>query len=670
MKKSSRLLIFFLSLIGILFLSKNILTKNPSLLSSSKPLKLYWFIPDGMRADPEQFNIYQWAEEGKLPNIKKLMDRGSYGFSQPTFPSHTPTNFASLLTGTLPEVHGVDDGPMHVEDRPLNKVAIGGFRSTARKVPAIWETLEDQGEEVALISLPGSTPPEIEKGVVLRGRWGSWGADFHALNFETKADSAQRVKQGRGSRLFFFGPQLTSYIDASSVNGWENAPVSFSEPMETAMSGWGSNVYAYIYDSTDDGVVNYNHVAFSLDKKEIFSDLSQGEWGDWQEITLKWKTEDDVIDVKSDVRATVIKLDDDGFFRMRLFYNNLNEHITYPGSASDKIVSDIGPMMDFVDNFPPQLIYYPEDKQTFLDEAWLTFDWHTDVIGSIKKNFNPSVVIHDIYTPNQMLTSRWWMGYLDKNSSNYGKVSEVERTQLWSEVNEMYQRLDKMIGEIMDNADEDTYIVLSSDHGAVPLERWVNLNNFFAQKGWLKFTINQETGEPVIDWENSTVIYLKMAHVYINPSGLAGNYQRSSGDDYEQLREEVRQALIALEDSNGAKPVVEVVNWEDAQEFMNLDPTRVGDLVIANKPGYGWNEEMTADKALFSQPLKTGYKQAIDPNVKGMWTPFIIAGPGIKEDNYLGEKPITHIDQYPTIMHALEKEIPDFVQGKQIQIFK
>lgn len=80
-------------------------------LSTKKSLKLYWFIPDGVRAEPGLFNIYQWAEEGKLPNIKKMMEMGSYGFSRPTFPTHTPTNFATLLTGTYPEIHGVDDGP-------------------------------------------------------------------------------------------------------------------------------------------------------------------------------------------------------------------------------------------------------------------------------------------------------------------------------------------------------------------------------------------------------------------------------------------------------------------------------------------------------------------------------------------------------------------------------
>ena len=67
--------------------------------SESKVAKLSWFIPDGLRADPQVFNIFQWAREGKLPNIKKMMEMGSYGYSIPVFPSHTPANFAALVTG-------------------------------------------------------------------------------------------------------------------------------------------------------------------------------------------------------------------------------------------------------------------------------------------------------------------------------------------------------------------------------------------------------------------------------------------------------------------------------------------------------------------------------------------------------------------------------------------
>lgn len=112
-------------------------------------LKLYWFIPDGVRADPDLFTIFKWAEEGEMPNLKKMMERGTYGYSKPVFPSHTPTNFATLLTGAYPDVHGVNDGPMHVIGKPLDKVAIPGFRSIAKKIAPIWETLEENGLKVS-----------------------------------------------------------------------------------------------------------------------------------------------------------------------------------------------------------------------------------------------------------------------------------------------------------------------------------------------------------------------------------------------------------------------------------------------------------------------------------------------------------------------------------------
>lgn len=664
-------LIFLLSLI---LLAAAVYSLSPRLSPREEgrsTLKLYWFIPDGVRAEPQLFNIYKWAQEGKLPNIKKLMEKGSYGYSIPNFPSHTPTNFATLLTGAYPEVHGVNDGPMHTLGKPLDKVTVPGFRSVAKKVPPIWKTLEEAGFKVALLSIPGSTPPEINKGVVLRGRWGGWGADFHALNFETKGNLAQRILQGRGVRLFFFGPELTQYLDGQAPIGWENTPESFSPALELALKGWGTPVYAYIYDSTNDTKKNYDRVIFSLDKKNLFANLKQGEWSNWQSITLKWKAEDKEVPVDTEVKATVIKLGNDGFFRLRLFYNNLNKYIAQPGEAADQMKSSVGPMVDFADNFPAQLIFYPEDKRTFQDEANMSLEWHKNAVSALMKNFSPNVVIQDIYTPNQMLTSRWWMGYVDPQSSRYKEVSDQERNQLWQEVQEMYKKLDDIVGEILKVADKNTYIVFSSDHGAVPINRNINLNNLFAQKGWLKFSIDPKTGEPIIDWKNTKVIYLKMAHVYINPNGLVGDYKRASGPEYEYLRNQVVDTLEGLSDENGVKPLVQVVKWENAKEFMRLDPERIGDLVIANAPGYGWNEEMTPDLKVFSQPLITGYKQAIkSEDVPGMWTPFIIAGPGIKKGNFMGDKPFEMIDQYPTIMTALKVKIPNFVQGKTLGVFK
>jgi predicted AlkP superfamily phosphohydrolase/phosphomutase len=632
---------------------------------------LYWFIPDGMRAEPELFTVFKWAQEGKLPNIKKLMDMGSYGYSYPNFPSHTPTNFAALMTGSYPEVNGVDDGPMRIIGKPLDKVAIGGFSSTAKNVPPIWKTLEDHGFRVSLISIPGSTPPEIQRGTVLRGRWGGWGPDFFALLFESKNDLSQKITQGRGSRFFYFGPALTHYLDSVPASGWNMPRPSFSQAREITLTGWGATIYGYMYDSTDDKTTNYDKIAFSMDKTTMIADLTAGNWSPWTPVTLNWKPTDEVITVPSQLKIALVKLDDSGFFRVRVIFNTLNQYNAFPQDSAEKLLSITGPQVDFPDNFPAQLIYYPEDKKIFQDEADMSFAWHTKAVDAVLSLFKPHIVIHDIYTPNQMLTSRWWMHAIDPNSDTYEETSEEDRQKLWQEVHDMYVKLDTLIGEIMNAKKPNAYIVLSSDHGAVPINTYVNLNNLFAQKGWLKFTIDPTTGEPIIDWKNSIVIYLKMAHVYINPEGLAGDYARAHGPAYELLRSEVIQTLKSLRAPDGTAPLSDIITWEDAQEIMRMDPDRAGDLILANEAGFGWNEEMTSDLRLFEKPLVSGYKQAIKAqDVPGMWTPFVIVGPGIKSNHFLGDKPFSLIDQYPTIMKALNIPLPDFVQGKPLDVFK
>ena len=137
--------------------------------SFEKKIKVYWFIPDGLRADRGQFNIFEWANNGELPNLRLLMARGSYGYSRPVFPGHTPTNFATLLTGVNPDKHGIADGAMRTFGYPLSMVSKGGFSSLAKLVAPIWTELEDKSYIVSLQSVPGSTPPEIFKGNVIKG---------------------------------------------------------------------------------------------------------------------------------------------------------------------------------------------------------------------------------------------------------------------------------------------------------------------------------------------------------------------------------------------------------------------------------------------------------------------------------------------------------------------
>jgi len=643
--------------------------------------KLYWFVPDGLRADPEVFNLFEWAEQGLLPNIRTMMRSGTYGYSVPVFPTHTPVNFATLFTGTRPLRHGVADGPIRVQGYPLKIIPRSGFSSIAKMIDPFWYTLEQAGLIVSLLSVPGSTPPEITQGHVVKGRWGGWGMEFPNMNFHSFHDEDFRRELGWNDKVFQVEKKLTEFVKGGEPAGWAEMPPSFSPAREINLRNWDTDLFALVTDSTDDGVENYDTAHFSPNKKSKLFSLKPGEWSEWFQLVLAYRVQKNyqeqvpqkleleqrlaTLKFPTQTRVKVIQLGKKDQFRIRVLYDGLNESVTVPSTLSAQLRGAAGPMVDFVDNFPPQLIYFPADKQAFQDEMEMSFQWHERAQKYFLNQLRQDVFIHSVYSPNQMLTSRWWMNRLDPRGRDHAATPEAERKVLWSEVKAMYQRIDAMLGEAMKSRPKDAYIVFSSDHGAIPLNFEVKLNNLFAKKGWLAFT-KDATGTLKIDWPKTQVIFLNMNHIFIHPAGLGGDYRPAKGGDYERLRSEVVEALKNLRDGTGLAPLADIHLREQAHEW-GLPPERVGDLVIAAATGFGWIEDVSEDLEIFARALKGGYKQAVKPQQEqGLWTPFIIIGPGVRANHRLS-RPISHIDQYPTVMELMNIKLSYRPDGGPVQ---
>ena len=215
---------------------------------------------------------------------------------------------------------------------------------------------------------------------------------------------------------------------------------------------------------------------FSLDKKADLATLKAGAWSAWYPVTLKWKDQP----VASNVKIKVIKLWEGGNFRIRLFFNNVNEFLTAPSSVAAELTEGVGPMVDFVDNWPAQLMYEWEDKDTFLEEAGMSLDWHRDAAGFIIDRYRPDFFIQDTYTLNQMLESRWW--HREIAGPNFDYDTRTTAVDEWEDIFWLYKKLDDIIGEAMKNLDENALIVFSSDHGVIPIKKQLKINNLFAQK--------------------------------------------------------------------------------------------------------------------------------------------------------------------------------------------
>lgn len=605
-------------------------------LPASAAPRLYWFVPDGLRADEKVIDVFRWAREGKLPNIRRMIEQGAWGYSIPAFPSHTPSNFATLMTGAYPETHGVADGPMRVEGFPLLKPSVNGFSSTAKKIPPVWLTMEEAGLKVALLSIPGSTPPELDAGATVRGRWGGWGADFHAVNFETTRP-AERAARGLGVRLFYHGPELTRYVPAGR---------------ELSLPAYGATVYATVTDKT---------VALSLDKKKVFARLSKSnEWSDWTPVTLAWSGRP----LETRMKVCLIKRSPDGFVKLRLLFDVMNRTIVSPAEIAGTLEKAVGPMVDFPDNWPAQLNRLPEEREVLLSEARLALDWHKRAAAHLLSAEKPDVLIQDTYVPNQMLESRWWLRHIDPDSPDYAATPVAEREKRLAEMLEIYQGIDAVLGAAMAAAGPDAIFVLSSDHGILSIRKEVALNNLLAREGLLVFDIDALTGEPVVDWGKSKAAFLKMIGVYVNPEGLAGPWKRGSGPAYESLRARVADLLSGLKD--GGTPVVaKIVPAEKADE-LRLPKDRVPDLVLAMSPGYALIEDMDKGGEVLREPLQSGYKQAVEAaGVPGLWTPFIVMGPGVKKGFRL-PAPVHNADQAPTLLTLLGVPVPAHTQGRVV----
>ena len=102
--------------------------------------------------------------EGKLPNIQKLIDAGACRDDLMLLganPTITPPLWATLATGCYPMTHGITD--YNISADPDKDVALGAFSSRFLKAEPIFNVTAQAGIKTLVFHWPGgSFPPSIE----------------------------------------------------------------------------------------------------------------------------------------------------------------------------------------------------------------------------------------------------------------------------------------------------------------------------------------------------------------------------------------------------------------------------------------------------------------------------------------------------------------------------
>lgn len=183
--------------------------------------------------------VRPWAEQGYLPNLKGLMDRGLSRTLNSTYPPVTSPAWPSFMTGMNPGKHGVFDFI-----RP-HGTGYDMVNATSIKQPTLWERLSAAGVRVGAINVPVTYPPRpLENGWMITGLLSppnatiSYPADLIS-RYEGELGRyriAPEVQYTRGQEERF----IEDVRDVIATRGRYSVALMKNEPWDVMMTVYGS----------------------------------------------------------------------------------------------------------------------------------------------------------------------------------------------------------------------------------------------------------------------------------------------------------------------------------------------------------------------------------------------------------------------------------------------
>ena len=93
---------------------------------------------------------------GRMPNVKRFIERGVSGPFESTRPPITPAAWTTFMTGKNPGTHGVVDFERY--DVHTGRLSFNSTQ-TVGHVRTLWQILSEKGLRVGVINVPMTYPP-------------------------------------------------------------------------------------------------------------------------------------------------------------------------------------------------------------------------------------------------------------------------------------------------------------------------------------------------------------------------------------------------------------------------------------------------------------------------------------------------------------------------------
>jgi predicted AlkP superfamily phosphohydrolase/phosphomutase len=531
--------------------------------------------------------LEQGMAEGAFPNLEKLAKKGTYTYLGSTNPPQSPVAWSSFTTGMHPGDHGIfdfikRDPATHLPDFALNRIEFPKARlgilpggqlaaENLRHGNPFWLQAANNGVRVAALHVPYTFPAVILPGgrtltglgtPDLRGT----NSTFFYYGSDLSGEDETGVSGGRLLRLHVNGDKAESVVPGppmGSDNGYLSLPIQFER--------LGGGV----------------RISVSGQQWEV----QVGEWSPWTTfefpVTHLWSIRGMgrflVLESEPNIRVYLTPIGTDA------------AHQFVPVSAPEQFAGDIKrEVSDFStvgwvhDTSAVDAGILPDDQ--FLRQALDVMDFRERLLLSQLEKGDWDLLM-SVFTATDRAAHMFYR-YLDPLHPRHDPEAVA---RLGQPLRTVYQKMDSVIGRVMDRLGSDTRLIVLSDHGFHHFRRGFHLNTWLAKNGYLRFRgvsdgflpnpVPEDSFFPDVDWRKSKAYALGTGAIYINLRGREQWGTVLPGDEANRFLADLRQRLLAEKDPKTGSQVIRQIYF-GSEIFQGGSSAQAPDLQIGYADGY------------------------------------------------------------------------------------
>ncbi len=603
----------------------------------------------------------RYMDEGKLPNLAKLRASGTFSKLRTTNPPISPVAWSTFMTGVNPGKHNIYDflacdrrsylpflSSAEVKG-PKRRIKVGKYSiplgkteiKRMRRGTPFWHRLGKAGIFSSIIRVPVTFPPEKFSGVLLSGMCvpdlkGSQGT-FCLCSTATGGafrEGGTRVPMKRkGASLQSYIPGPVTPLAEPSKSSAEELRVRFEVYPTAGLEG----------------------AKIVVGKKSFVVKL--GEYSEW--IPVEFKAGLGVrahgicrfylkqINPEVEVYVTPVNIDP----------AKPDLPISHPITYSVYLAKMFGAFATLgLAEDTWALNEDVLDDDAFLVQCYGNHEARErQLFDALEKT--PEGLCTCVFDTTDRVQHMFWR-YLEEDHPATRGMAQSEKPLV---IEDLYRRVDELVGRVMQKVDSKTLVMVVSDHGFQNFARGFNLNAWLHQNGYLALRQGKtESGDwfEDVDWSRTRAYTMGLNGLFLNVQGRESQGIVAPGAVAEALKAELIAKLSGLEDLAAGRTAITGV-WDSDDAYAGPYTGNAPDLII----GYGdgvrasWDSVMgKVTSAIFEDNTKAwSGDHCVDPRlVPGV----LFCNRKIAED-----KPAI-VDVAPTMLRIFGLEPPAYYDGK------